>query len=290
MSASTSCAPSRPNRRALARPMPVLAPVITAALPFKRPSARGTDVLASRAEPVDAELHLVPRDEVARRALAESYAGGGSGGDDVAGQERHELADVTDERRHVEDELAGRAALLGRAVHLEPQAQVVHVADLVRRSEEGPERGEAVAALALHPLAAVLELEGPFGVIVVEHVAGDVPQRLVPLDIRRAAPDYDRQLHLPVQLGAVSRDEDVVVGTADRAGRLAEEDRLVRDRHARLASVVAIIEAHAHDLARSAQRRPQPHAVGAHGRGRALPFEPARPPLEAVGSRECRVI
>src|SRR2546426_158131 len=231
MSASTSCAPSRPNRRALARPMPVAAPVMTAAFPLRRTLAIRPHALASGAEPVDAELHLVSLDEVARRALAESHAGGGAGGDDVAGQERHELADITDERRHVEDELAGRAALLGRAVHPEPQAQVVNVADLVRRSEEGPERGEAVAALALHPLAATLELEGPFGVIVVEHVAGDVPQRLVPLDIRRPTPDHDRQLHLPVQLGAVSRDEDVVVGTADRADRLEEEDRLLRGPH-----------------------------------------------------------
>src|SRR5216117_1461207 len=168
MSASTSCAPSRPNRRALARPMPVLALVITAALPFKRPSARGTDVLASRAEPVDAELHLVPRDEVARRALAECYAGGGAGGDDVAGQERHELADITDERRHVEDELAGRAALLHFAVHLEPHREVVHVRNLVRRGEKRSQRREAVAALALHPLATALQLERPLGVIVVE--------------------------------------------------------------------------------------------------------------------------
>src|SRR3989441_13314987 len=117
MSASTSCAPSRPNRRALARPMPVAAPVMTAAFPLRRTLAIRPHALASGAEPGDVQLHLVSLDELARRALAESHAGGGAGGDAAAGEERHELADITYEARDAADEVAGRAALLGRAVH-----------------------------------------------------------------------------------------------------------------------------------------------------------------------------
>ena len=43
-----------------------------------------------------------------------------------------------------------------------------------RRREERAERRERVAALALDPLAAALELEGALGVVVVQRVAGDV--------------------------------------------------------------------------------------------------------------------
>src|SRR5438093_11496510 len=86
MSARTRCAPSCANRRALARPMPVLAPVITAAFPLRRTSVIRTHALACGSEPVDAELHFVSVGEVARRALAQSHAGGGAGGGDSAGR------------------------------------------------------------------------------------------------------------------------------------------------------------------------------------------------------------
>src|SRR5205814_10368874 len=115
--------------------------------------------------------------EVARRAVPQPDARRGARGDDVAGQERHKLTDVADEGRHVENQLARRAALLGLAVHLEPELEIVHVADLVGRGEKRPERREGIAALALHPLAAALELERPLRVVVVQHVPGDVAQR-----------------------------------------------------------------------------------------------------------------
>src|SRR3989442_139394 len=203
MSASTRRAPSCAKRRALARPMPVLAPVTTAVFSLRSMRAVGTQPLACGAKPVDAELHRVAVYQVTWRALAQSDARGCASGDDVPGQERHELADGTDERWHVEDELAGRAALLGFALHLEPYPEVVHVPNLVRRGEKRSQRREAVAALALHPLATALQLKGPLGVIVVGQVAGDVLPRLVPLHVRGAAPDHDRQLHFPVHLGAI---------------------------------------------------------------------------------------
>src|SRR2546421_8209623 len=59
---------------------------------------------------------LFPYTTLFRSRVAQSDARGRTRGNDVAGQERHELADVADERRHVEDELARRAALLRLAV------------------------------------------------------------------------------------------------------------------------------------------------------------------------------
>src|SRR5438552_2937008 len=249
-----------------------------------------TQALARGAEPVDAQLDHIPVDQKARRLLPEADAGGSAGGDDVARQERHELADVADERRHVIDEVLGRAGLLGLPVHFEPQAQVVDVGDLVGRREIGTEGREGVAALPLDPLPPTLELEGSLRVVVVQYVARHVGQGGVPLDVARAAPDDHRKLHLPVGLRAAPGDDDVVVRTAERGRRFEEQHGLGRDRLARLLRVVAIVETDAHDLAGSHERWSEPHAVR-HGGG-AGPFlrEPARQALEAAGAEERLVV
>src|SRR2546429_2321562 len=196
-SARTSCAPSCAKRIALARPMPLAAPVITAAFPARRPGLTvGTEALARGAEAVDAELDLVPVDQKAGRFLRQSDAGGRAGGDDVTGQQRHELADVADERGHVEDEVFRRAGLLGLPVHFQPHGGVVDVGDLLGRCEEWAQRRKRVAAFPFYPLAAALELKGPLRVVVMQHVARDVGESCVPLDVARAATDDDRKLHL----------------------------------------------------------------------------------------------
>src|SRR5438034_309559 len=118
-------APSAAKRRALARPMPLAAPVITAVLPARRPSGIRTEALPRGPESLDAQLHDVAGGEEARRLLPEPHAGRRPGGDDVAGKESHELADVADERGHVEDQLLGRAGLLCLAIDLEPHGKVV---------------------------------------------------------------------------------------------------------------------------------------------------------------------
>src|ERR1700704_5144278 len=82
--------------------------------------AVGTETLAGGAQSLDAQLHLVAGGRGARRSLAQPHAGGRACRNHVARQEGHELTDVTDERRHVEDEVAGRATLLGLTVELEP--------------------------------------------------------------------------------------------------------------------------------------------------------------------------
>src|SRR5207247_6833240 len=106
--------------------MPLAAPVMTAALPARRPSLTvGTELLPRRAESLDAELHDVAGGEETWRLLPEPHAGRRPRGDDVPGEESHELADVADEGRDVEDEVLGRARLLGLVIHLEPHSQVV---------------------------------------------------------------------------------------------------------------------------------------------------------------------
>ena len=80
---------------------------------------------------VDAEFNGVTGFEVLRRLESETDSGRGAGGNDIAGQERHELADIADEEGDFENEVGGGAVLFGLAVGLEPEAQGVWVGNFV---------------------------------------------------------------------------------------------------------------------------------------------------------------
>jgi hypothetical protein len=140
-------------------------------------------------------------------------------------------------------------------------------------------------------LPAALELEFPLGVVVVDRVAGDVRKRVALLHVLRAAPDHDRELHLPIGLLRAARDLDLVVGALERGGRFHEHHGLFRDRRVGLARVLAVIEADAHDLARALDGRPQSGA-GLHlGAARCVGREPRGEPLEtALGEERFAVV
>ena len=167
-------------------------------------------------EAVDAELDDVARLQIDRRRLhAEPDARRRAGADHVARQQRHELAHVADERR-ARRRPCSRSALLSRSSPLTvshmPSACGSGISS--RGREERADRRERVAALALDPLAAALELERALGVVVVQRVAGDVVHRACFVHVRRRAPDHDGELDLPVELRAAARDR-----RADRRAR-----------------------------------------------------------------------
>ena len=115
----------------------------------------------------------------------------------------------------------------------------LRVPDLVLGDEPGAERAERLAALALVPLAArALDLEGAFGNVVGEAIAGDGVHRLVLGEIARAAADDDAKLDFVIELGRLLRHHRVVVRAADGGRRLVEDDRLLRHRHAGFGGVV----------------------------------------------------
>src|SRR5262245_30782354 len=60
MSTSTRRAPSSPKRSALARPMPVLAPVITAALPARRIVVEAWELVSGGARRHHAKFGMMP--------------------------------------------------------------------------------------------------------------------------------------------------------------------------------------------------------------------------------------
>src|SRR3712207_2457193 len=107
-------------------------------------------------------------------------------------------------------------------VHLAEHGQVLRVRHLVLGDEPGAEGAEGVAALALVPGAAALDLPLALGHVVADRVAGDVVQRLRFRDAGGAGADDDGELHLPVGFAAVLRDHHIVVRAAEGAERLQE--------------------------------------------------------------------
>src|SRR4051794_34162725 len=117
-------------------------------------SARLDDLLLLRAEAVDAELDDVADLEELRLGLhAERDARRGAGDDDVAGLHDEILRAPPDDFGDAEDHRLGVAVLAILAVDLEPDLEVLRVFELVLGDDPRADRAEALAALALGPLA-----------------------------------------------------------------------------------------------------------------------------------------
>src|SRR5579859_1646952 len=143
-----------------------------------RLNSRRDDLLALLAEAVDAERDDVADIEEGWRLHAKPHAGRRAGGDDVAGQERHELRDIRDALRHREDHGRRVAGLAALAVDVEPHSELLHVGDFVPGHEPRAERAEGVVRLAFGPLAAALLLEVALGDVVANAIAGDMVERI----------------------------------------------------------------------------------------------------------------
>src|SRR5262249_24646098 len=190
---------------------------------------------------------------------AHADAGRRAGDDHIAGLQYEELRGVPDQMGHAEDHGLGRALLPRLVVDCEPHVEPLRVADLILGDEPRPQRAEALAALALAPLsAAALDLKTALGDIVGEAIAGDGLHRLVLGEIACAAADHDAELDLVIELGRALRDHRVIVRPADRARRLVEDDRLLRDRHAGFSGVIGIVEADGDEIADAADAWPEP--------------------------------
>jgi len=175
-------------------------------------------------------------------------------GDDVARFQGHELRQVADDLRDGENHGLRIAGLHALAIDFQVQVQVLLVDDFVARDQPRTDGAEGVAALALIPLAAPLQLERAFGNVVDDAIAGHVFQCVRFAHVLCPRTDDDAQFHFPVRLFRAFRQHDIVVGTIQAADRLHEDDGLGRDRHARLGRVVRVIETDADELADLGQR------------------------------------
>ena len=77
--------------------------------------------------------------------------------------------------------------------------------------------------------------------------------------IAGAHPDDHRQFHLPVGFQRAARDDDRIVGTAQRGDRLGEHQRLGSRRRTGFLSVASVIQADAENLADASHRRAEAH-------------------------------
>ena len=58
--------------------------------------------------------------------------------DDVAGQKRHKLADIGDEKGHTKDHVAGVSVLADCPIDFAPKPQVIQIGDVVPDTSQGP--------------------------------------------------------------------------------------------------------------------------------------------------------
>src|SRR5438067_11577950 len=181
---------------------------------------KGDEALGLLAEPFDRQPHRVAWPEEFRRLEAGADAGRRPGRDHVARIERHEMADIADDVVDPEDQIGGVAVLPPLAIDLGPQRQLAGVGHLVGGDQPRADRAEGVGALALGPLPAALELKFTLGDVIDEAIAGDVLWRVVHRDVARLGADHDAELDLVIGLFRALRDHHVVIGAADRGGRL----------------------------------------------------------------------
>src|SRR5580698_3731317 len=83
------------------------------------------------AETGDAEAHGLAGAQILWRFLSQADAGWGAGGNDIAGLEPHELADVGDQVRDAEEHGAGAAVLKTAAIDVQPELQVLRIGNFI---------------------------------------------------------------------------------------------------------------------------------------------------------------
>src|SRR6185312_17428901 len=152
--------------------------------------------------------------------VAHADTGRSARGDDVSRLERHEVTDIAHDPGDRKDHGTGVAGLHPLAIHLEPHVEALHIVHLVTGHQPGTHRPKGVAALALVPRAAALELIFPLRKIIDHAVAGDVLERVALIHIACRRADHDPELDLPVRLRRAPREHHIVIGALQTAHRL----------------------------------------------------------------------
>ncbi len=139
----------------------------------------------------------------------------------------------------------------------QPQAQCLRVGDLVGGDQPRAERVERLAALALVPLAAALELELALGDVVGDGVPGDHGGGVVGRgEVAGGPPDDDGQLDLVVGPLAASRGTSTSsYGPTTVSVALRNSTGSARQLGAGLGGVVGVVQPDADDLADAGERR-----------------------------------
>src|SRR5271165_3740326 len=176
--------------------------------------------------------------EIFGRFEPDADAGRRAGGDDVAGPKRDARGDRGDDRRHVEDEVAGVGVLPQLAVDPAADLRVGQI-DLVAADRAWAHRAERILRLADQPLA-VTPLQVARGHVVDDDGAPDVVHGVGRLYPAPSAPNDDGELCLIVDRLRYGRvDAHDGLARHDALGDLRKDDRVLRRRPARGARIEA---------------------------------------------------
>src|SRR6267143_2236618 len=219
----------------------------------------GNDSLLRLSQPFDAQIHDIARLQILRWMHSEADPGGCPRADYVSREQGHKLTYVAHNGRDVENHFCSIAVLAELVVHFQPHVQAAGVGYLITSGKKRADGSERIRTLALHPLAATLELEAPFGVVIVKCVAGDELERLFLCYVGGGLSHDHCQFHFPIQLLGISGNTDKVIGADNRRGSLHENYWFPRHFLTTLGGMVAVVEPDADDFAWPADRRPQTH-------------------------------
>src|ERR1022692_1247231 len=105
--------------------------------------------LPGLAKVVDPQFNDIARLQVLWRPHAQADSSRCSSADDVTRQQCHELADVADESRYIENHFASGTTLPKFAVNLQPHSQMPRVRNLIICRQKRPQRRKRIRTLSL---------------------------------------------------------------------------------------------------------------------------------------------
>src|SRR5215471_11210436 len=221
------------------------------------------DGVAEDANARDFHLDDVARHEEARWVKTSSRAGGRPGGDDIAGLERGERRDVSDEVGNREEHVRGRVVLADFAVDARRDADGVERAELVRRRHPWANRAGLVEILARRDVELRVAQPVAYRALVHAGDACDVPQRLRGWNAAPPLANHNRDLSLVVELRRLGRPKQRSSVTHQRVASAHEDAGIARP----LGSVavllvpVAIVDPHADNLLRRGHGRQENNLI-----------------------------
>jgi len=177
----------------------------------------------------------------------------GASQDDSAGDEGGAAAEVFDDRRDIEDHVAGGPILHAFAVEDRGNLEGIRIRDVFRSDEAGTERRKGIEELATAPLAAAeFDLVIAGGNIIGTGVAEHVVERIFTADVFAGFADHDREFAFVVHFvaGEMCRDLDGIIRILRGIDALDEKDGTLGNFGSGFGGVFGVVQADAEDLRR----------------------------------------
>src|SRR5664279_199440 len=136
--------------------------------------------------------------------------------------------------------------------------QVLRIGHFISCHQPWTNGTKGIGTLSLYPLSCSFKLKCALREVVDDTIARDVRERIFHVDVLCLFTDYDSEFNFPIDLLRVARNHHVIVRSADRRGRFHKYHRFRRNSHARLSSMIGIVESDADEFPYSTDARTQP--------------------------------